>query len=446
MEMEIIAPIGVLLGVAAIIYFSIREINIIIAAPMATILVVLLNNMSIVDSLLGKEANNYMGALSTYIMNYFAIFLLGSILAKLMETSGATVSIAEFILNKVGYDNPYRVLVAIFLISALLTYGGISLFVVMFAVLPLARSLFKKMDLSWNLIQVPLWLGIATFTMTILPGTPAIQNVIPIQYLNTSLTAALIPSVLGSIGCIVFGLIYMKYCLKKSLTKGETYATYTNGQEEDVVDKKTPSFIASVAPLALLIIVAIVGSIVGNEFMKKNIIYIALLTGIVTAFILFYGYIDNKISTLSVGASGSIGPIFATASAVAFGAVVMIAPGFGIFSDLILNIPGSPLISLTVLTSAMSAITGSSSGALGIVMPNFAQYYLDAGLNPEMIHRVAAVASNILTIVPQSGVLLTFLSLTGLNHKTGFKQTFITVFGSTLVAECIIIIVGSFLY
>lgn len=161
---------------------------------------------------------------------------------------------------------------------------------------------------------------------------------------------------------------------------------------------------------------------------------------------MFYGYIDNKISTLSVGASGSIGPIFATASAVAFGAVVMIAPGFGIFSDLILNIPGSPLISLTVLTSAMSAITGSSSGALGIVMPNFAQYYLDAGLNPEMIHRVAAVASNILTIVPQSGVLLTFLSLTGLNHKTGFKQTFITVFGSTLVAECIIIIVGSFLY
>ena len=444
--MEFIGPLGVFIGVVAIIYFSLKKINIIIAAPTATLLVVLLNNMPLVDSLLGKEANNYMGALSTYIMNFFAIFLLGSILAKLMEASGATVSIATFILHKVGRNNPYRVLVAIFLISSILTYGGISLFVVMFAVLPLARSLFKEMDISWNLIQIPLWLGIATFTMTILPGTPAIQNVIPIQFLNTSLTAASIPSILGSLGCIAFGLFYMKHCLKKSLAAGETYATYTNGHEEEITDKKIPPFLASIAPLALLISIAIIGSIVGNDFIKQNIIYMALLVGILTALALFYHYIDNKIATLNIGASGSVGPIFATASAVAFGSVVMIAPGFTIFSNLILNLPGSPLISLTVLTSVVSAITGSSSGALGIVMPNFAQHYLDAGVNPEMIHRVAAVASNMLTIVPQSGVLLTFLSLTGLNHKNGFKQTFITVFGGTSIACLIIIIVGSLIY
>ncbi|HEL0624096.1 TPA: GntP family permease [Streptococcus equi subsp. zooepidemicus] len=442
--MEFLGPIGVLLGIIAIVYFSLKEIHITIAAPMATILVVLLNSMPLVESLLGKEPNNYMGALGGYIMSYFAIFLLGSILAKLMEVSGATVSIAEFILKKVGYQNPYRILVAIFIISAILTYGGISLFVVMFAVLPLARSLFKKMDLAWNLIQVPLWLGIATFTMTILPGTPAIQNVIPIQYLNTSLTAALVPSILGSVGCIAFGLFYMKRCLTKSLEVGENYATYTSQTNEDTAERVLPSFVASILPLALLIAIAITGSLLGDEFVKKNIIYVALLTGIISAIVLFNKYIDKKIATLSIGASGAVGPIFATASAVAFGSVVTAASGFGVFSDIILNIPGPPVISLTVLTSAMAAITGSSSGALGIVMPNFAQYYLDAGVSPEIIHRVAAVASNILTIVPQSGVFLTFLSLTGLSHKNGFKQTFITVFGSTLVAESIIILTSLF--
>ncbi|HEL1118821.1 GntP family permease [Streptococcus equi] len=442
--MEFLGPIGVLLGIIAIVYFSLKEIHIIIAAPMATILVVLLNSMPLVESLLGKEPNNYMGALGGYIMSYFAIFLLGSILAKLMEVSGATVSIAEFILKKVGYQNPYRILVAIFIISAILTYGGISLFVVMFAVLPLARSLFKKMDLAWNLIQVPLWLGIATFTMTILPGTPAIQNVIPIQYLNTSLTAALVPSILGSVGCIAFGLFYMKRCLTKSLEVGENYATYTSQTNEDTAERVLPSFVASILPLALLIAIAITGSLLGNEFVKKNIIYVALLAGIISAVVLFNKYIDQKIATLSIGASGAVGPIFATASAVAFGSVVTAASGFSVFSDVILNIPGPPVISLTVLTSAMAAITGSSSGALGIVMPNFAQYYLDAGVSPEIIHRVAAVASNILTIVPQSGVFLTFLSLTGLSHKNGFKQTFITVFGSTLVAESIIILTSLF--
>ena len=444
--MSMLGSLGVLLGVAAIIYFSLKEINIIIAAPLATLIVVLLNQMDVVTSLLGNQPNNYMGALSTYILNYFAIFLLGSILAKLMEASNATVSIADFILQKVGYDNPYRVLVAIFIISAILTYGGISLFVVMFAVLPLAKSLFKKMDLAWNLIQVPLWLGIATITMTVLPGTPAIQNVIPIQYLDTSLTAAAIPSILGGIGCVIFGLFYMNYTLKKSLAKGENFSTYTSGAQTEASDRKQPPFIASIMPLTILVLIAISGSVLGNDFIKKNIIYVALIVGILLALILFYRYIPDKIGSLSVGATGSVGPIFATSSAVAFGAVVMIAPGFKIFSDLILNIPGSPLISLTVLTSAMSAITGSSSGALGIVMPNFSEYYLSTGLNPEMIHRVAAVASNILTIVPQSGVLLTFVSLTGLNHKTGFKQAFTTVFMGTLIAEIIIIIVGSFMY
>ncbi|WP_164437714.1 GntP family permease [Streptococcus equi] len=442
--MEFLGPIGVLLGIIAIVYFSLKEIHITIAAPMATILVVLLNSMPLVESILGKEPNNYMGALGGYIMSYFAIFLLGSILAKLMEVSGATVSIAEFILKKVGYQNPYRILVAIFIISAILTYGGISLFVVMFAVLPLARSLFKKMDLAWNLIQVPLWLGIATFTMTILPGTPAIQNVIPIQYLNTSLTAALVPSILGSVGCIAFGLFYMKRCLTKSLEVGENYATYTSQTNEDTTERVLPPFVASILPLILLIAIAIIGSLLGDEFVKKNIIYVALLTGIISAIVLFNKYIDKKIATLSIGASGAVGPIFATASAVAFGSVVTAASGFGVFSDIILNIPGPPVISLTVLTSAMAAITGSSSGALGIVMPNFAQYYLDAGVSPEIIHRVAAVASNILTIVPQSGVFLTFLSLTGLSHKNGFKQTFITVFGSTLVAESIIMLTSLF--
>ncbi len=145
----------------------------------------------------------------------------------------------------------------------------------------------------------------------------------------------------------------------------------------------------------------------------------------------------------NLGASRSIAPIFATASAVAFGAVIMIAPGFKVFSDLILNIPGNPLISLTVLTSSMSAITGSSSGALGIVMPNFAQFYLDKGADLEMIHRVATIATNIFTIVPQSGVFLTFLALTGLNHKNAFKETFITVSVGTFIAQILVIVTGT---
>ncbi|MCA1291455.1 GntP family permease [Paenibacillus sp. alder61] len=440
--MEIVGSIGIILGVIAIIYFALKEIHITVAAPLATLIVVLFNEMDIIPTMLGSESGNFMGALGNYIVKFFAIFLLGAVLAKYMEESGATVSIADFILKKFGTNNPYRVLVAIFIVAAILTYGGISLFVVMFAVIPLARTLFKKLDIAWNLIQIPVWLGIGTITMTILPGTPAIQNVIPIPFLGTSLVAAAIPSIVGAIGCTAFGLCYMKYCLNKSLKAGETYATYADDENESNEERELPGFMVSVLPLATLIIIAVLGSTFGNAFVRQNVIYVALMVGILLAVALFHKHLPDKIRTLSIGASGSIAPIFATASAVAFGSVLMVAPGFKLFSDLITSIPGDPLISLTVLTACISAITGSSSGTLGIVMPNFAQFYLDAGIQPELIHRVAAIASNITTLVPQSGVLLTFLALTKLNHKNGFKEAFITVTGGCTIAIVIVIGLG----
>lgn len=448
--MGFIGALGILLGTFIIVYFSLKGVNMIMTAPLATLAVVLFNQLPVVETLLGKEATNYMGSLGTYLMNYFAIFLLGSILAKLMESSGATTSIANFILDKVGKDNPFRVLLAVFLISAVLTYGGISLFVVMFAIIPLARTLFEKVDLSWHLIQVPVWLGIATFTMTMLPGTTAIQNVIPIKYLNTSLTAAAIPSLFGSVGCVAFGLLYMNRCLKKSLKAGETFGTYTEVTKLDEItvgaDKKIPSFLASVTPLVLLVTLSILGSLFGNTFMKSNVIYLALIVGIVTAVVLFYPYIEDKKMVFNKGAVESINPIMTTASAVAFGSIVVLAPGFKFFSEIIFHLPGSPLISLTALTSFIAGITGSSSGAVGIVMPTYAQQYLDMGIHPEVLHRVTSVASNILTLPPQSGALITFVGLTGLGYKNGFKQSFVTVFGGSLVAVIIIILTSQLFY
>ena len=444
--MGMLGTIGVFIGIALIILLSAKGIHITIAAPIATLAILIFNGSDIMQGLLGTEATNFMGSLGSYVMNYFAIFLLGSILAKLMEASGATVAIADTILSKIGSENPYLVMVAIFVISVILTYGGISLFVCMFAVIPLARPLFKKLDISWHLIQIPVWLGIATITMTMLPGTPAIQNVIPMKYLGTTLTAAAIPSLLASIGAVAFGLVYMKFALSRSIAKGDKYATYITESGAEVEDRELPSFLPAVLPLLVVVVMAISGSVFGDEYIKKNIIYFALLVGIILSIILFKKYIPNMGKTLSEGGLGSIGPIFATALAVAFGAVVMGVPGFQSISDVILKMPGGPLVSLTVMTALMSGITGSSSGALGIVMPKFAEHYLAAGLAPELIHRVAAIGSNILTVPPHGGAMITFLSIAGLNHKNGFKEGFITVTGAAIVAQIILVIVGGIIY
>jgi H+/gluconate symporter-like permease len=216
--METIGVIGILLGIAAIIIMSVRGLHIVIAAPLATLIVILTNQMDIFASFIGPE-NSYMAGLANFLINNFAIFLLGSILAQYMQKSNATLSIANYILKKIGMDSKDAVMVAIAAISAILTYGGISLFVVMFALVPLARPIFQKMDINWELFPIPLFLGMATFTMSMLPGTPSVQNAIPTNVLGTNLTAAPILSLLATAVVIIVGLLYMVY-VRESFLNG----------------------------------------------------------------------------------------------------------------------------------------------------------------------------------------------------------------------------------
>lgn len=441
--MEILEIIGILLGVALIIAFVLKGVHIMIAAPVATFAVVLLNQMPIAQSLIGIEHNEFMGAFGNYIANFLPVFLLGAILAKFMEDSGATTSIAESIVAKIGTDKPYRAMVSLFVVSFILSYGGISIFVIMFALIPLARSLFKRLNMSWNLIQVPLWLGVSTVSLVILPGAPSIQNVIPTRFLGTTLVAAAIPSIIGALFTILFGLWYMKYNLKKSQARGEVYATYVKEEVETTVEQNVPPFLISITPLIGLIVLVLIGSNLGNEMLESNIIYIALLTAISLSVFLFRKHVTSVKTTFTNGAISCFVPIFATSSAVAFGAVITSAQGFTFFSELIASIPGTPLISLAVLTSFMSAVTGSASGALGIIGPTYAVGYVEMGLNPELIHRVASIASVITAQMPQSGVVLTFLALSKLNYKNGYKEGLITIAIGNLIALVTVIILGS---
>lgn len=444
------STLGIVIGIALIILLTLKGVSILIAAPLASIIVIIFSNLSIVNVLLGTGSGTYMGSLGSYTMNYFVMFLLGAVLAKLMEESGATVAISENILKRIGTDNPYRVLVAIFIISIVLTYGGISVFVVMFAILPLAKSMFKKMNLEWLLIQVPFWGGVATFTMVTAPGSPSISNVIPIEYFDTSLTAASLPSILASIGAIIFCLWYMKFCLKRSLKANKGYEEPANMANVEEFTKPLPSFSKSIVPLLLLILISILGSIYGNmyenEFIKKNIVYIALLVGIVSSVILFRDKYDNIIAPFNLGATNAVGVIIATSSAVAFGSITVAMPGFESISKAVLGISSNPYISLAIITAIMSGISGSSSGALGIVLPAYSEYFLQSGANPELLHRVAAISSDILPMVPHGGAVITFLSISGLTYKNGLKEGFITVTVSSLISLAIVIATGVLFY
>ncbi|MGN7477324.1 GntP family permease [Solibacillus silvestris] len=410
-------------------------------APVASIIVIITNGMDFFPSLIGTEAS-FMTGLTGFVINFFAVFLLGAILAQYIEKSGAAQTIAQKVLSITGTEKPFSVLVAIFLISAILTYGGISLFVVLFVVIPLAKPLFQQLNIAWNLIVLPVFLGIGTFTMTMLPGTPSIQNVVPTKYLGTQLTAAPLIGVIASIVAVGSGLWYMRSALNKSLKNKEAFKVEDENDKQIELKEETPSFFLSILPILVLIVIIFTGSAMKID----NIVLIGLAAAVVISAIVFHKYIASHKKALSLGANGSIQPIFFTAASVGFGVVITLAPGFKAISDFILGIPGNPLISLTIASLALGAITGSASGGLGIAMEAFAESYLAMGVNPDAMHRISAIASAVLTGLPHAGAILTLFSLTGLTHKNGFKYAFIIMTIPNLLALIAALIVGISLY
>lgn len=432
---------GIVLAIVFVIYMSMKGFNILFVAPVASVIVILTNGMDLFSSLIGTEAS-FMTGLADFIIKYFSIFLLGGILASYIENSGAAQSVAEKILSITGTKKPFSVLMAIMVMSAIFTYGGISVFVVLFVVIPLAKPLFKQLNISWSLIIIPLFLGIATVTMTILPGTPSIQNIIPTNYFGTTVMAAPIMGIVSAVVAIAIGILYMHIALKKSLGKNEKFHEKETEEDSTNLKENTPPFLLSMIPILVLIVVIFGGS----AFDIANIVVIGLSIAVAISAIIFHRYIPSHKETISSGADSSIKPIFLTAASVAFGVVITLAPSFEIISNFIMNLPGNPLISLGVATIALSAITGSASGGLGISMEAFADQYMEIGVNPDAMHRVSAIASGVLTALPHSGTILSTFSLTGLTHENAYKYCFLSITLPNLAAFIVAVIMGIFLY
>lgn len=437
--MEWLGPAGIIAGIILLIIAAYKGVNIIVIAPIAASIIILTNGMDFKETLLGVQ-NSYMAGLGGFVVAYFMIFALGAILGKYLEDSKATITIANSILQLTGKNSSYVVMVAITIIGAILTYGGISVFIVVFTLAPLARPLFRELNIAWHLFIAALIAGVGTFTMTMLPGTPAIQNVIPTQ-LGTTLTAAPLMSIVCSAVVIIYSLFYMKWQLDLSRSRGEVCESNGTELPADVRLNQLPALGPSITPMVLLIAVIFIGS----AFNIPDIIIPALLIAVVSAALLLNKHLPNQMATLNTGALNAVAPIFFTAAAVGVGCVATIAPGFQVILGTIGNLPGGPLAQMTAITGLLAVVTASPSGALGIVIPAFGQSWIAAGIAPEVIHRISAIAAGAFGAMPHCGVIFAIMAVAGLKHRDVFRHFFFIGFLGGLVALTAAILI-SFLY
>lgn len=440
----------IVLAIIGLMLFAYRGWSIILIAPFFAVLAAILSELGI----LPVYTELYMTRLAEYTKTYYPVFLFGAVFARLMEKGGLASAIAGKIMEVLGEQ---RAILAVLLGCAALTYGGLSVFVVAFVMYPFGAELFRKADIPKKLLPATLWMGIFSFAMVALPGTPQIQNIIPSSYFGTSTWAGAGIGIFATILFFAAAFLWLNFRKNRLQASGEGYGEHLEGGTQRR-ERNLPHWTQALIPLGMVIVINIVLSnpfhwdwgfhwdenslqafvpfklsLLAGSVGKIQAIWsisVALIVSSVAAAYIgrkrFMRKKENFLQTINFGAASSCAAVLNVASGFAFGSVLVILPGFLPIREILLGIADSagPLVSAVVTTNIMCGITGSASGGLTIALSmlgdTWAQMAAAQGISADALHRIVSIASVGIDPVPHCGALVTLLAICGLTHKDSY--------------------------
>ena len=476
--------LGILVSLALLIWLAFRGWSVLLLAPAAALVAAAFSG----QPLLASWTQIFMESAARFLAQFFPLFLLGALFGKLMDDSGSVTAIADFMTRRLGEK---RAILAVVVAGALVTYGGVSLFVAFFVLVPMAHALFRAADIPRRLMPAAIILGTSTFTMTALPGTPAIQNAIPMPFFGTTPFAAPGLGLVAAAIMLGFGLWWLSRAEVAARRTGEGYGAEAlvsleaAASDEKLRERATaarefdPAEIAhgrhgATAPpihraaLPLLVVVAVnlVMSLVvlprlDVSFLAEErwgatslsgvagvwSVVVALAAAAATLILVNRRHLPALRESMDAGANASVLPALSVASLVGFGAVIAALPAFSAVRDFVLTIEGGPLVSLTVATNVLAALTGSASGGLTIALDALGETYMsiakELGIEPALMHRVAVIGSGTLDTLPHNGAVVTLLALCGATHRESYLGIVVVGIAGPLIALAAVIVLGS---
>ncbi|GMV29938.1 MAG: hypothetical protein AMXMBFR59_20630 [Rhodanobacteraceae bacterium] len=453
----------VLAALCFLMWIAYRGHSVILFAPVAALGAVLLTDPSLVAPMF---TGLFMDKMVGFLKLYFPVFLLGAVFGKLIEVSGFSKAIVAATIRLFGAN---RAMLSIVAVCALLTYGGVSLFVVVFAVYPFAAELFRQSDIPKRLIPGTIALGAFTFTMDALPGTPQIQNIIPSTFFGTNSWAAPVLGVIGAVFILIVGLAYLDWRRRVARAAGEGYGDPAALQNEPAAfaGGTLAHPLIAILPLVLVgaankVFTGLIPRFYGashefapaamgkaapvvQEVAKVAAIWAvegALLVGIASVLVFAWKPVTASFAEGTRSAiSGALLAAMNTASEYGFGAVIAALPGFVVVAQALASIP-NPLVNEAVTITALAGITGSASGGMSIALAAMSETFIAnasaAGIPMEVLHRVASMASGGMDTLPHNGAVITLLAVTGLTHRQAYKDIFAITLIKTLAVFVVI--------
>ena len=430
--------IVILLGLAILLILTLKKVPVVYAAAISVIFIALFSQLPVVSTMTG----DYMTGFANFVKSSWLMLLLGAILSKVMDVTGAARSIASFIIGKLGAR---FAIPAIVIAGGLLTYGGVSAMVSCFALYPITLAVFRKANLPRYLIPATIGAGIFTW-VTMLPGNPQVQNIIPTTYLPTDAMAAPAVGIICGLFALVLILIYLMYEANKAKKKqigfevDEDTIKILQKTDEMEAQGKLPNVVLSILPI---VCVAVVLNGLNQD------ISVALLSGIALCAVLFYRNITGVQQILTDSVSSAAVTTINASAIVAIGSVIKVAPGFNKMVDGILSFStsgGNPLIIFGIATTLLCGLNASGMGGLSTTLSVLAEPFMAMGVNPAIMHRIGVIASVGLDSLPHSGGIVAVLAISGVSYKDGYKYLFVTTVIITLLALALALVLGNIMY
>ncbi|MBY0053191.1 GntP family permease [Brevibacillus agri] len=418
---------GLIIGLGLLIFLTMRGINIIVAAIVCAAVVAASGGLGLEEAM----STHYMDGFTGFFKSWFLTFLLGAVFGKVMEDTQAAKAIADWVRRKLGAG---RAVFAVVAACAIMTYGGVSVFIVAFSVYPIAVALFKEADLPHRFIPAALVFGSITFTMTS-PGSPEIQNLIPTQFFGTTPGAGGWIGVAMALLLMVSGGLYLSRAVAKAVKSGEgfgyTYDPKAAGSANEEVaataaeaaETKLPPILLAIAPLVLVVAAL---NLLSSYISTTSAVLIALLIGIFAGLVLMNKYARHYWAMFAKGTENALIATANTCAVVGFGAVAAKVPAFSAIVDTLVGLEGLEYVSLGLSVTLIAAITGSASGGLGISLPILAPIYMSQGLDPGAMHRISALASGALDSLPHNGYIVTTVrAVCHETHQRAYRPIFV---------------------
>jgi H+/gluconate symporter-like permease len=472
--------IGILLGLALLMWLAYRGWSVLLVAPLAAIIAAAFSG----QPLLAHWTQTFMGGAARFISQWFPMFLLGGLFGKLMGDSGSISAIAQYLTNKLGTSHT---MLAVVIASAVVTYGGVSVFVAFFVLVPMAHEMFRAANLPRRLLPATVGLGAFTFTMSVMPGTPSVNNAIPMPYFGTTTFAAPGLSIIASAIIFVFGMWWLGRAEAAARKAGEGYgeAGAVPVVDEMVREQAAPAgdfdpaelphgkpagsgppFALAMLPLVVVIAMNFLMSLVvfprlDFSFLSEHqwggttigavsgvwSVIVALAAANLTVILVNFRRLPSPRESLDAGANSAALPMLMIASLVGFGAVVAALPAFALVRDALFSIQGGPLVSLAVSMNVLAGLTGTASGGMAIVLnafgDDFTRLAADHRINLELMHRITTMSAGTLDALPHNGTVLLLLQISGLTHRESYLDMVMTVIVSCIIALVAVLILGS---